>query len=66
MEYDPEEEQPLSDRDIDGENIFDADDDDEEDLMDDGEGDVASSDSELQVEDPSHDKESRTAMKEED
>lgn len=32
--------------------MFDADD-DEENLMDDGEGDVASSDSELQVQDPS-------------
>lgn len=54
MEYDPEEEQPQSEPDIEGENIFDGDDDDEENLMDDAEGDVASSDSELQVEDPSH------------
>jgi hypothetical protein len=63
MEYDPEEEQPQSEPDIEGENIFDGDDDDEENLMDDAEGDVASSDSELQVEDPSHEKGSTTGMK---
>lgn len=65
MENDPQEEQPLSEGDAEGENIFDADD-DEEDLMDEGEGEVASSDSELQVEDPSHEKDSRAGAKEEE
>lgn len=44
--------QNNSDADEREEGLFDADD-DEENLMDDGEGDVASSDSELQVQDPS-------------
>ena len=41
--------QGISEPDEEAEGLFDADDDDEEDLMDDGDGDVASSDSELQV-----------------
>ena len=47
-----EPQQAMSEPDEEAEGLFDADDDDEEDLMDDGDGDVASSDSELQVEDP--------------
>lgn len=47
-----EPQQGISEPDEEAEGLFDADDDDEEDLMDDGDGDVASSDSELQVEDP--------------
>jgi hypothetical protein len=44
------------------EGLFDGED-DEENLMDDGEGDVASSDSELQVQDPSQEIESQAGGK---
>jgi hypothetical protein len=49
------------------EGLFDGDDEDEENLMDDAEGDVASSDSELQVQDPSQEMgDSRLGKQEED
>jgi hypothetical protein len=50
--HDAEHEDVTSDPEDREEGLFDGED-DEENLMDDGEGDVASSDSELQVQDPS-------------
>jgi len=44
---------PPSDPEEEGEGLFDGDDDDDEENLMDEEGDVASSDSELQVQDPS-------------
>ncbi|EFX61266.1 hypothetical protein DAPPUDRAFT_274291 [Daphnia pulex] len=60
--HDADPEEVGSDAEEREEGLFDGED-DEENLMDDGEGDVASSDSELQVQDPSQEIESQVGGK---